>query len=85
MLWHVWIVQQTQRLERDLVKSLEAEGFAVAELVGSQGIRDLVAQNRLPHLAVVDVSLADGAGLAMVSALSNRGLPWWPLELLHHK
>jgi DNA-binding response OmpR family regulator len=75
MLWHVWVVEQTQWLERDLAKGLEAEGFAVTEVIGSQGIPDLVAQNGLPHLAVVDVSPADGAGLDVISALSNRGLP----------
>jgi DNA-binding response OmpR family regulator len=75
MLWRVWIVGQTQWLERDLVKGLEGEGFAVTKVVGMQTFLDHVSERGLPHLAVVDVSPVDGAGLDVVSALSDRGLP----------
>ena len=64
------LVDDDAPLRRNMVRSLEKEGFVVAAAAGLKEAYE-VAADFAPDLAVVDLNLQDGHGMELVSGLQQ--------------
>ncbi len=66
---HILIVEDEQRLRKDLVDFLGLCGFTAHGVSTAEGLRQVLADDRSPDVIILDVGLPDGNGFELASEI----------------
>ncbi len=70
-MYHILLVEDDAAIVTNLREFLTREGFSVATAPGQRGALEEM-ERRVPDLVLLDISLADGNGFAVCSAIKSR-------------